>query len=169
MSWTTDIIGLKDNQTKTRRIDLNKFTLGPVRGGKFSCILIGNNYKYDFACYSAFSSLFLIPYRWRIFYIIYLLFRYLDPTLVDHLSHYLSACPIRHLLWLSVSCGSQGNTIQGSSPHKCSQKVSCRAFNVVTVAFPQIFPNFHSSSMFTIHVLLSETSQKVTLSNRIYV
>ena len=35
MSWTTDRMGLKDNQTKVRRINLNKFTLGTVQGGKF--------------------------------------------------------------------------------------------------------------------------------------
>ena len=35
MSWTTDKMGLKDKKTKTRRIDLNKFTLCTVRGGKF--------------------------------------------------------------------------------------------------------------------------------------
>ena len=35
MSWTMDRIGLKDNQTKARRIDLNKFTIGLVWGGKF--------------------------------------------------------------------------------------------------------------------------------------
>ena len=34
MSWTTDRMGLKDNQTKARRIDPNKFTFGTVRGGK---------------------------------------------------------------------------------------------------------------------------------------
>ena len=31
----TEKIGLKDNQTKAKRTDLNKFTIGPVRGGKF--------------------------------------------------------------------------------------------------------------------------------------
>ena len=50
MSWTMDIIGLKDNQTKVRRIDLNKFTLGQVQGGKFWYVLIGNNYKYNPDC-----------------------------------------------------------------------------------------------------------------------
>ena len=35
MSWTTDRMGLKDNQTKARRIDPNKFTLSMVRGGTF--------------------------------------------------------------------------------------------------------------------------------------
>ena len=30
-----DKIGLKKNQTKAKRIDLDKFTLGTVRGGKF--------------------------------------------------------------------------------------------------------------------------------------
>ena len=35
MSWITDRMGLKDNQTKARRIDPNKFTLGTVQWGKF--------------------------------------------------------------------------------------------------------------------------------------
>ena len=35
MNWKIDKIGLKDNQTKARRIDLNKFALSLVRGGKF--------------------------------------------------------------------------------------------------------------------------------------
>ena len=36
MNWTTNKISLKDNQTRARRIDLNKFTLGPIRGGKLT-------------------------------------------------------------------------------------------------------------------------------------
>ena len=35
MSWTTARMDLKDNQTKARRTDLNKFTLDAVREGKF--------------------------------------------------------------------------------------------------------------------------------------
>ena len=35
MSWTMDRMGLKDNRTKARRIDPNKFTLGAVWRGKF--------------------------------------------------------------------------------------------------------------------------------------
>ena len=31
MNWTTDKIGLKENQTKARMIDLNKFLFGPVQ------------------------------------------------------------------------------------------------------------------------------------------
>ena len=61
MNWTTDKIGLKDNQTKTRRIDLNKFTLGQVQGGKFWYVLIGNSYKYNPDCYSAFFYDFFDP------------------------------------------------------------------------------------------------------------
>jgi len=38
-------------------------------------------------------------------------------TLIDHLSHYLSACPIGHPLKPSMSWGSQGSTVQRSSPH----------------------------------------------------
>ena len=36
----------------------------------------------------------------------------------------------------SLSCGSQGSTIQRPSPHKCGQKSSYSAFNRVVVAFP---------------------------------
>ena len=169
MNQTTDTIDLKDNQTKGRRIDLYKFILYLVRGGKFQYILIENSYKYNLDCYNTFFYNFFIPYPWRISSIIQFLLDYLEPTLIDHLSHYLSAYPIRHPFRLSVSFGSQGSTIQGSSLHKYGQKVSCRAFNVVATTFPQIFPSFHSSSMFTMHVPLSGISQKVTLSNRIYV
>ena len=37
----------------------------------------------------------------------------LDPTLVDHLCHYLSVCPIGHPLRPFVSWDSQGSTVQG--------------------------------------------------------
>ena len=30
MSWATDKMGLKDNRTKARRIDPNKFTFGTI-------------------------------------------------------------------------------------------------------------------------------------------
>ena len=148
MSWTTDRIDLKDNQTKTRRIDLNKFTLGLVRRGKFQYILIRNSYKYTLDYYSAFFYLFLIPYPWRVSYIIQFLLDYLNPTLVDYLSHYLSVCPIRHFLWLSMSCGSQCSTVQEFSSHKCNQKSSYSIFNTVAAALSQVFPSSYSSSMF---------------------
>ena len=35
MSWTTNGIGLKGNQTKAKEIDPNKFALGTVQGGEF--------------------------------------------------------------------------------------------------------------------------------------
>ena len=93
-------------------------------------------------CYSV-SSLFLLfpppPFRRKVSHIIQPPLGHLDPTLVDHLSPYLSTYLIRHPLWLSVSCDCQGSTVQGSSPHKCNQKSRCSAFNVVVVAFPQIF------------------------------
>ena len=94
---------------------------------------------------------------------------YLDPTLIDHLSPYLNVCPIRHPLWLSVSCGSQDSTVQGSSPYKCDQKSSCSAFNAVTAALSQIFPSSCSSSIFVMLALSNGVSWKVALSERIYV
>ena len=47
------------------------------------------------------------------------------PTLVSHLCPYLSACPIGHSFWCSVSCCGPDCTIQGSLPHKWGHGVSC--------------------------------------------
>ena len=94
-------------------------------------------------------------------------FRLSWSTLVDHLSSHLSVCPIRHSLWLSVSYGSKDNNVQGSSPHKCGQKSSCSAFNVVVAALSQIFPSSYSSSMFMMLALSSGVSWNVISSDRI--
>ena len=48
---------------------------------------------------------------------IYLLLIDLGRPFIDHIGHYWSACPIRHLPQLAVSCGKQGSTIQGSFLH----------------------------------------------------
>ena len=100
---------------------------------------------------------------WRVFSIIQLPLDHLDPTLVDHLSPYLNTCLIRHPFWLSMSCGSQGNTVQRSFPHKCCQKSRCSAFNAVVAAFPQLFLDSPLSCMFMMHVLITGVSWKVTL------
>ena len=65
-----------------------------------------------------------------------------------------------------MSCGSQGSTVQGSSPYKCGKKSSCSAFNAVAVALSQIFPSSYSSSMFAMLAPRSRVSWKVTLSDR---
>ena len=64
-----------------------------------------------------------------------LFFPYLNCTLVSHLNIRSSTCPIRNLLWLSVSCSGWDYTVQGSSPHKCGQKSCCSALNAVVTAF----------------------------------
>ena len=66
---------------------------------------------------TVFSPLFLVPSLWGLLYIIQAFPDHLDFTLVDHLSPHLSTYPIRHPFQSFVSCGSQGNTVQGSSPH----------------------------------------------------
>ena len=50
---------------------------------------------------------------------------HLDHTFVNHLNFHSSACPIRHLLWLSVNGDGCDCTIQKSSSHKCGQKSCC--------------------------------------------
>ena len=92
-----------------------------------------------------FSSPKKIPFSWRVSYIIQFSLGHLDPTLIDHLSPYLSVCPIRHPLQLVVSCDSQDNTVQGSPQHKCGQKSSCNAFNAEVAVFLQIFWSLPSS------------------------
>ena len=64
-----------------------------------------------------------------------LIFYHLDRTLVSHSNLYSSTCPIRYLPWLSVSYSGWDYTVQGSSPHKCGQKVCCSALNAVVTAF----------------------------------
>ena len=104
-------------------------------------------YHYRLQCYSVSSRVFLILSSQQVFHIIQFFLDHLDLTfvdhldltLVDHLSYYLSTCPIRYIFQLSVSCGGQDSTVHRSSPHKCGQKSSCNAFNVVVAAFSQIF------------------------------
>ena len=117
MKLTTASMDLKVDQVRTKKVKLNKFT---VQGGIFLYKLITVGYKYNFDCYNILSLSFLIPLLWRVSYIIWLPLNHLDPTLVNQLSFHLSACPTRHFLWFAVSCGSQGNTVQGSPQHKYS-------------------------------------------------
>ena len=114
-------------------------------------------------CYNIFSLRSSPPFSWRVSHIIQLILDHLDPTLVDHLSPYLSAHPIRHPSQPSVSCGSQGSTVQRSSPHKCGQKSSCNTFNVVVAAFPQIFLGFLLSCMLMRNIPIAGAFWRVTL------
>ena len=93
-------------------------------------------------CYSVFL-LISPPLSSGISYIIYPPLNNPDPPHVDHPNHYLSTCPIRHRHRPFVSWDDQGSTVQGSFPHKCGQRVSCRAFNAVVATFSWIFPSSH--------------------------
>ena len=126
-------------------------------------LLLKFDYKFGSRLLQCFFPGFPIHLSWRVSYIIQIPLDHLDPTLVDYLSSYLSDCPIKHHFWRSVRCGSQGNTTQGSSPHKCGQKSSCSAFNVMVAAFPQIFLGSPSSRMSMIHTPITRASRKVTL------
>ena len=140
-----------------------------LQSEEVSFIQINHNLvQVQFRLLQCYFSIFPIPSSWRVSYIIQLPLDHLDPTLVDHLSPYLSTCPIRHPLWLSVSYGSQGNTVQGSSLHKCGQKSSCNVFNAVVAAFPQIFLSSHHLCTFMMHVPIIGVSQKVTLVIKIH-
>ena len=103
-------------------------------------------YNFSSCCYSVFSNNFLIPSPWRVSYIIQLILGNLDPLFVDHPGHYLSVCPIGHLPKSLVSCGNQGSTVQGSSPHKCSQEVWWDALDVVAATIPSVMSGLTPSS-----------------------
>ena len=87
-----------------------------------------------------FSSLllsFFDPLLYEGFFTLYsFLLDHLDRTLVHHLNLYLNICLVKHLLWLSMNGDGWDYTVQGFSPHKCSQKSCCSAFNAVVAAFP---------------------------------
>ena len=95
---------------------------------------------YESWCYSNvfFSSLLIFlrsPSYKESFSLYNLLLDHLDRTLVSHSNFHSSTCPIRHLLWLSVSYSGWDYTVQGSSPHKSGQKSCCSVLNVVVTAF----------------------------------
>ena len=112
--------------------------------------------------------LFSIPSLRRVLHIIYPPLDHPHPTPVDHPNLYLNTCPIKHTLWFSMSCGSQGSIVQRFSPHKCGQKSSCSAFNAVVAAFPQIFLDLLPSRIFMRYVPIIRVSLKVTLIARLH-
>ena len=81
---------------------------------------------------------FLSPPPQRVSYIIQLPLDDLGTSFVDRPDHYLSSCPISHLLKPLMSCGSQDSTVQRSCPYKCSQEVWWDALNVVTATIPLV-------------------------------
>ena len=85
----------------------------------------------------SFSFFFFYPFLMGGFFTLYsFLLDHLDRTLVHHLNLYSSICLVKYLLWLSVNSGGWDYTVQGSSSHKCGQKICCSAFNVVVATFP---------------------------------
>ena len=62
----------------------------------------------------------------------------LGPPFVDRLGRHLRVCPIRHLPKPFMSYGSQGSTIQGFSPHKCSQEIWWDALYVGATTIPSV-------------------------------
>ena len=123
------------NQTNTKidsdgkRMKINEFILKenhPRQSPRRSVLLYFSQtgLQDQFLLLSSFPFYFLIHFFSRVPHVIYPTLIDLGPPFVDHLGYYLSACPIGHSLWPSVSRNSLGSTVQGSSPHKYGQKVS---------------------------------------------
>ena len=128
---------------KIDQFNLKKTILGTVREDQFLYIDSQIGLQVQFLIAIVFLFLSSPPLLSRVSYIIYLHLNDLGTPLVSSPSHYLSACPIRHPHRPSVSWVNQDSTVQRSSTHKCGQRVSCRAFNVVVAVFSQIFISFH--------------------------
>ena len=111
--------------------------------------------NFNSCCYSVFSTDFPIPSFWTVFYIIQIPLDDLSLSFVDRPSHYLSACPIKHLPKPLVSCDSQDNIVQGFSPHKCSQKVWWDALNVVAATISLVTLGLTSSSKLLLYNITS--------------
>ena len=67
MNLTTTSMDLKDDEARTRKIELNKFT---VRGGILSYKSITIGYKYNSDYYSILSLFFRSLFSWKVSYII---------------------------------------------------------------------------------------------------
>ena len=113
-------------------------------------------------CYSVFFTYFKILSPWRVSYIIQLPLDDLNPPFVDRPSHYLSAYPIRHLPKPFMSCGSQGITVQGSSPHKCSHEVWWDALNVVEATIPLVMSGLTPSPKLFLYSMTSSGNMSLT-------
>ena len=116
---------IKDSKkAKKDRFYAKKSFLGKVREeGSLNIFLLDLNTISVLAAIVFSLQVFPIPNPWRISHIIYVHFADHSPPFIDYAGHYLSAYPIRHPPQSSVSCGNQDSTVQGSSPHKCNQRV----------------------------------------------
>ena len=81
---------------------------------------------------------------------------------VDHLSHYLSACFIRHFSKSFVSCGSQGSTVQVSSSHKCNQEVWRDELNMVAATIHSVTSRLTSFSKIFLYSMTSYNNMPLT-------
>ena len=113
MSGATVSMQLRVNQAQIKDISAN----GCLVRGAQDLTYTDNNIKV--VQYATVFSLilFLHPSSQGLFHIIQFISDHLDLTLVDHFNPHLSTHPIRHPFQPSVSCGSQGSAVQGSSPH----------------------------------------------------
>ena len=166
MNQTTGKVDSDDKKMKIDQFNLKKTVFDTVRENQYLYI----DFKIGLQVQFLIAIIFLFrsppPLSLGVSYIIYLHLNDLDPPLVGHLSHNLSACPIGHPHRPFVSLGDQGSIIQGTSSHKCCQRVSCKVFNAVVTAFLRYFPASISSCTFIVHILLNRTFWDVTLDNR---
>ena len=155
MSWITACAKLNGNKTQIRVSVINR----PLVRGGHTCI---NWFRFDIKTTqiaTMFSFLFFqSPYYGGslTLYILPWVILFLHLLIIWAFTR--MPVPSNTLSGFSVSIGSQGNTVQGSSQHKCGQESSCSAFNAVIVAFPKIFLRSHHPWMFMIHIFITGAS-----------
>ena len=97
--------------------------------------IISESWRYSSSFSLLFSYFFRSLFHGESFTLYSFLVDYLDRIPVSYLNLHSSTCPIRHLLYLSLSGSGWDYTVQGSSPHKYGQKSCCSALNVVVTVF----------------------------------
>ena len=130
-----------DSLRKDKKTQFKKgiMLLGQVRGSTiliFTQASLSTRYSLSpsFSCFSFFLRDYMPQFSQGSFlYIVLLPFNPSLPS-VDCVSDLLDACPIRALLEPLCVVVRHNITIQASFPHKCSQFIRCRTFNVVVVA-----------------------------------
>ena len=135
VNQTTSKVYFDDKRMKVDKFKLKKIIIGTVWGDQFLYIDFQIWLQVQLLIATVFFPQPLDPLSSRVSYIIYLPLNDLGSPLVNRLSHYLNAYPIGRPYKPSVSWGNQGSIVQGFSPHKCCQRISCRAFNAAIAAF----------------------------------
>ena len=135
MNWTMNRVDSNDKNRKLDWFKLKKIVIGTIQGDQFLCISHKFNYKFDSRLLQCFSLDFLIPFYHCLLLLLYSLPLSSLPPMFKPNCWCLILVPSVPSRSLYVIVVKLKTTIQVSHPHKCGQRVSCRAFNAMVAVF----------------------------------